>query len=41
MWHGLLILVFMNAIGDKLLHGNPITTPILTIICYAGILVTS
>ena len=41
MWHGLLILVLMNALGDKLLHGNPIALPILTFVCYAGILITS
>jgi peptidoglycan/LPS O-acetylase OafA/YrhL len=41
MWHTLLIFVFMNAIGDKFLHGNLITTLILAMICYIVIFVIS
>lgn len=34
MWHTLFILILMNAIGDKLLHGRAYSTFILAIICY-------
>jgi peptidoglycan/LPS O-acetylase OafA/YrhL len=41
MWHGLFILVIMNAIGDKLLHGAGWTMIGLTALCYGGIFVCS
>ena len=41
MWHGLFILVIMNAIGDKLLHGAALSTFFLATICYISIFITS
>jgi peptidoglycan/LPS O-acetylase OafA/YrhL len=40
MWHSLLILVLMNAIGDKFLHGNTFRV-ILAIACYVSIFIMS
>lgn len=41
MWHSLFILVLMNALGDKLLHGASWPMIALTITCYASLLVWS
>jgi len=41
MWHRLFILIFMNAIADKLLHGNKLSLMVFTLVCYAGILIWS
>jgi peptidoglycan/LPS O-acetylase OafA/YrhL len=41
MWHGLFILVLMNAVGDKLLHAQPIVMALLAIVCWASIFFAS
>jgi peptidoglycan/LPS O-acetylase OafA/YrhL len=41
MWHRIFILVLMNAIGDKLLHGDPGMMAVIAVICWACIFVTS
>ena len=41
MWHGSFILVFMNAIGDKFLHGGPLVMTGLSLLCSAMIFLTS
>lgn len=41
MWHGLFILVLMNAVGDKLLHARPLAMALLAVICWACIFFTS
>ncbi len=41
MWHGLFILVIMNAIGDKLLHGRLVLMIPLALICWGAIAVAS
>lgn len=41
MWHGLIILVVMNAIGDKLIHAGSGVMILLSAICYATIFAVS
>jgi peptidoglycan/LPS O-acetylase OafA/YrhL len=41
MWHGLFILVLMNAVGDKLLHAKPGLMALLAIICWGSIFAVS
>lgn len=41
MWHGLFILVVMNAIGDKLLHARPIAMIPLAAVCWGAIALAS
>lgn len=41
MWHALFILVLLNGIGDKLLHGNIASRIVLVPLCYGGILICS
>lgn len=37
MWHGLFILVLMNAVGDKLLQAQPALMALLAVVCWASI----
>jgi peptidoglycan/LPS O-acetylase OafA/YrhL len=37
MWHLFFILVLLNMVGDKLLHGRPIALAALFAVCYVGI----
>jgi peptidoglycan/LPS O-acetylase OafA/YrhL len=41
MWHGIFILVLMNAIGDKLLHAGPRMMTIIAAICWGCIFIAS
>jgi peptidoglycan/LPS O-acetylase OafA/YrhL len=41
MWHSTLITVFMNAIGDKLLHAATGLMLVIGAACYASIFVVS
>lgn len=41
MWHSILLMVFMNAIGNKLLHAGPGLMLAIGAICYATILLVS
>jgi peptidoglycan/LPS O-acetylase OafA/YrhL len=41
MWHGLFILVLMNAIGDKLLRAQPVLMAFLAVVCWASIFAAS
>lgn len=41
MWHGVLIMVIMNGIGDKLLHASGGLMIILTILCYVSVFIIS
>ncbi len=41
MWHSILILVMMNAIGDKLLHAGTGLMLVIGVVCYVSIFVIS
>jgi peptidoglycan/LPS O-acetylase OafA/YrhL len=41
MWHGLFILVLMNAVGDKLLQASHLVMALLAIICWVCIFLAS
>jgi peptidoglycan/LPS O-acetylase OafA/YrhL len=41
MWHSILIMVFMNAIGDRVLHAGTGVMLVVGAACYASILVVS
>jgi peptidoglycan/LPS O-acetylase OafA/YrhL len=41
MWHSILIMVFMNGIGDKVLHAGTGLMLVIGAVCYASILVVS
>ena len=39
MWHTIVILVLMNALGDKLLHAEPALMGLIALVCYVSIFV--
>jgi peptidoglycan/LPS O-acetylase OafA/YrhL len=39
MWHTIVILVLMNALGDKLLHAGPALMSLIALVCYTSIFV--